>query len=322
MGDISFNFATSFDLEEILNIASKSSLNNEQPAGTGFLISQYTLDDYNEFLLDQENEKENDKNKKTIWLMAAKTRDGMCVGFLLAYLGVYATGKRRNGKPRVADGDTSLIVFDMLGKHVPFVIIKQLCIEPEYRRKGIGKAFYNFFYTEICPDRLSHSFAAIVAAPRNNASEAFHKAMGFTRTLQSCSKQSRDEATYSNFIWHKPVNPYIVTSNILEHKDRNVDVIRDSHNKAQELYLHEDNLNWKKKSFRSLLLFAQIAAEWSIILRWISDVQFSWFYLVSILIAGGVGFAAVWLCVEMINSGRMFMANHKATGAEFHPEHI
>jgi hypothetical protein len=312
MDGIVFDFATSADLDAIAQLASASLLKTEAPSKTGFLVSKYTRADYEIYLRDQLDEKKRHRNRKTTWLLVAKSSDGF-LGFMLAFLGDYATKLPGSEGLRFANRESAHTILDMLGKHVPFVIIKQICIDPKHRKAGIGRDFYNYFYSELCPEQVTHSFAAIVADPENSPSEEFHKVMGFARTLQSRSRQCGSAATYLNFIWHRPVKPHFVSTNSHRTLDREISSIRDGRNEAQKLYLHEDNLNWRKNSFLIVLLFAQIAAESAIINRWVSNPSLPAFYLTLTAIAGTIGMLSVWLCSDMIKSGRLFMASHKAT---------
>lgn len=124
---------------------------------TGFLVSRYSLSDYNEIL---------DRSDHFYCL----TDNGVLTGYILAY-------SNKNIDPEDW-------VYNRIIENFPpgLIIIKQVCIHPDFTGMGYAKLLYEHLFSMI-PD-LPY-FAAIVIEPINTRSIMFHEHMCFSKVMET-----------------------------------------------------------------------------------------------------------------------------------------
>ncbi len=63
----------------------------------------------------------------------------------------------------------------------PFVVVRQICIDPEFSRKGYGRGLYDFLfkYSDLDTTRYTKAIAFIWKHPTNPPSKKFHSAEGW-----------------------------------------------------------------------------------------------------------------------------------------------
>lgn len=61
----------------------------------------------------------------------------------------------------------------------PFVVIKQICVDSNYKHKGYGTQLYEFFINNVS----QNIFTSVVMDPVNKASVEFHRKLGFTKAF-------------------------------------------------------------------------------------------------------------------------------------------
>ena len=155
-GDLAVRRAKPTDIDEIVEIATMSARSNIDPKDAnnlGYLVSDYTIDDYKQFL-------------EFADYFYVILQGDVCVGYLMAY-----------SDYRIPDNDH--IAYRYLsesygGKH--FVLINQVCVRPQLRRKGIAHQLYSTLKREAEGADL---LAAIIVDPPNRASTTFHDSEGF-----------------------------------------------------------------------------------------------------------------------------------------------
>ena len=120
----------------------------------GFLVSGYSQEDYSEFL----------KNFEHFYVALVDER---VIGFVFAYSCKEIGDKSLSEKiSRFASGDC--------------LLVKQVCVHPGFKGKGVGSKLYCHL-RKLSPD--SDLFAAIVVKPMNLSSAAFHEKAGFKKVF-------------------------------------------------------------------------------------------------------------------------------------------
>ncbi len=136
-----------FRLAEASEIGSMEKRNE---AG-GFLVSKFSENQYRTFITRADH----------FYVMADNER---ITGFLLAY---------SNG---FIDSAWEVDAFINSTYPQPFVVIKQICIDKEFRRRGLAVRLYEHLIRQVPGHAL---FAAVVLEPYNYASVRFHERFGF-----------------------------------------------------------------------------------------------------------------------------------------------
>ena len=140
---------------------------------TGFLVSDFTTQDYTHFLetaqhflvLRMKGENQDNDEDGTNEPLAA---------FLLAY----------GSESITPDQELNTHIKQVLYPNKPFVLIKQIVVSHQFRRQGLAQTLYQTLY-ERMPEYYKDEFlarpmyTAIVAEPNNPISIAFHNRLGF-----------------------------------------------------------------------------------------------------------------------------------------------
>lgn len=109
-----------------------------------------------------------------------------------------------------------------------FVIIKQVCVAPDSYRKGYATQLYSSLMDKI----KQNIFAAVVLKPVNKASIDFHQELGFRVAF---TVTPEDKIKRAIFFWDNPCNSFY-----------DKEIVVSQYERAIDLYIHEDNLNWSK----------------------------------------------------------------------------
>ena len=143
--------ATHSDLEQVHLIANEHILTNiGDHAKNGFLVSSYSLKDYETLLHKAEYFYVAERNRKATAFVIAYTKNLISPDFPIETVESYA-------------GDN-------------FIVIKQICVRNAESRQGTGSLLYRYLIDKTHPAPL---LAAIVLQPRNVASIDFHAKHGF-----------------------------------------------------------------------------------------------------------------------------------------------
>lgn len=149
-----FNFALDSQIKDIYSITESFDLSKGNSNERGFLVSSFTLEQYNDFFKDP---------RKHLYV---STVDNKVMGFIYGYY--------------VDDGEDSesLKTYKDLGAQGDFVV-KQICVHPD-SPKGTGTFLMSKLFKIIDGD----IYLAIVSDPLNIPSLLFHKKMGFVETTR------------------------------------------------------------------------------------------------------------------------------------------
>jgi predicted GNAT superfamily acetyltransferase len=151
--------ATPHHLSEIVNIAQSwniKRLSLDKIENLGFLVSNFQEKDYLSFI-----------HKSDYFYVLFK--DDILSGFLYAY-----------SSDLISDNE---YVNQLIKKDhpAPFVLIKQICIQPSLIGQGVATYLYQYLFGQTMGYPL---FAAIVLEPFNQRSVAFHERHGFQQIFQ------------------------------------------------------------------------------------------------------------------------------------------
>ena len=141
-------------LEDIFKIAQMYSLSNlstNHASESGFLVSDFSIDDYKQFIEDN----------RLFWILLEA---GELRAFMLAI----------DPKKQVLDPGLNNKVQEFGLDE--YLLIKQICIHPDHTSKGIASRIYKTFIKEHHDIPL---VASIVTDPPNPISINFHNKMGF-----------------------------------------------------------------------------------------------------------------------------------------------
>ncbi|KAB1143504.1 GNAT family N-acetyltransferase [Streptomyces luteolifulvus] len=193
--------AVESDVARIAEIAASRSLDGAHPSTAprdGFLVSGYTVDTYRARLATAEH-----------FYVARKGSN--VVGFLLAY------------------SDQRIESDEWLNHHIKttlgnFLVIKQVCVERESARLGIGSRLYHHVLEQWT---TSPVIAAVVSDPPNEASTLFHRKLGFEELTRLTPPDGRQRT-----VW-------------VRRKAREA-MLQVQYSVAVDLYKHEDTTNWHK----------------------------------------------------------------------------
>ncbi len=141
---------------------------------------------------------------------------GILRAFLLAFTSAEINPDEIINKKIIANSDEK------------FIIVKQVCAAVDCHRQGYSTQLYNFLMDDI----KDNIFAAVVLEPINQASIRFHEEMGFRVAFTITPEDKRKRAV---FFWDNPCNSFY-----------DKEVVLNQYERAIELYIHEDNLNWSK----------------------------------------------------------------------------
>lgn len=157
--------ATSSDLAAVVELAEASTLRAGASTDGGFLVSAFAPERY--------------AAAQAAGQLTVATSDGVTLGFLLVY----------TDEQIPSDDRVSAEVAGAYGQAC--LIVKQVCVSPAARGRGVGAALYRHVATE--PTAV---FAAVVAEPFNAASVAFHERCGWKLHTVTSGTDGRPRLIY------------------------------------------------------------------------------------------------------------------------------
>lgn len=165
------------DAHAITELAAENAIANldtPQMKHKGFLVSNYSKEQYETFI--HENE-----------LFYVLEDSGKIQGFLLAF--------------HDYDLNYDNLVNKRIRKHAKnnFVVIKQICIRREVRKQGYGRMLYEYLMSSVDKD----IFLAVVLEPYNEASVHFHDKLGFKQVF---TVHAEDQMKRGIYYWNNPHN--------------------------------------------------------------------------------------------------------------------
>lgn len=146
-------------LKNIVDLAGSYVLNEtvkRLSANPGFLVSGFTLTDYENYL-------------KTSDHFYVLIKDDKLAGFLLAY---------SSDRIKAEEELNSYIKSKNPG---PFILIKQICVHRDHKGKGYARFMYDHLFNTA---GNTDYFAAIVLNPYNEVSVKFHETYGFIKNFE------------------------------------------------------------------------------------------------------------------------------------------
>lgn len=280
------------DMDAIYRVAERSRLEIAGSEG-GFLVSGFSEDHYSKFIT---------AGRRVMFLVAVDGEDRIA-GFLFGYTSDYVSNL-----PVHTSEDK---IFELLGPKSRFFVIKQIAVHPDFRRQGVAQALYRSVLSDLAKTRtVPHIFATIVTAPRNLASEAFHKDLGFRPVLTHSPDLEDDTKRLTFEIYylsaHAIPNVNKLESDLLQAHATSSENLWQAYRTALELYRHEDQLNWTKKLALITLALSALAALWFIS---IENPSVGRTIALSVILAGGLlGIVSYTL---QLRSGLRFFRKHK-----------
>lgn len=257
----------------------------EKPEESGFLVSNFTLEQYQKYL-------------ETAEYFFLAEIDNQIAGFVLAY-----------SKEKITAGE---IVNSVLKQVVveDFVLIKQICVSKKHPSAAVP--LYEYLFAKANIDFI---LTAIVDDPLNIRSINFHKNMGFEFFTNILPPEDYDGRVRMRSIWIRKrgkgtIHPTLrIALQDLNSKIENL-LVKQCYSK--DLYMHEDNLNWTKLGMLVSFMMA-LSTGFVFILRepvgWTNA-------LVSFLLII-IGYMIVLLFKSKIRSGIIYMQNHKSLLIKF-----
>ncbi|MDG4862321.1 GNAT family N-acetyltransferase [Streptomyces sp. T-3] len=158
----------------------------------GFLVSDYTLDDYRRRL----------GNAEHFWVAVKGTE---VLGYLMAY----------TDQQIEPDEWLNHRIKTTLGS---FLVIKQICVSRTAGRKGVASRLYHHVLENW---QSSPVIAAVVAEPYNEASVSFHRKLGFEELTRLTPPDGKPRVVW---VWRKPREAmlqaqYSVAVDLYKHED-------------------------------------------------------------------------------------------------------
>lgn len=279
--------AKTSDIHDINKIAKSVSIEHRQNTD-GFLMSNYSEKDYRKFLAAAPN---------VTFLVSTNSLGRICA-FLLAYNQNYANS--------LNNSDTVNIIKKSIGLNARYSIIKQIAVSPDCQGQGHASRLYEEYFNIA---KGNHVFTTIVSEPENPASEHFHRSQGFSPLFTTRSTENDGSKSYRSRVWHASA-PFSLEGA----PEATPMVLVENLHIANQLYLHEDNLNWTKIRFLVTILFSLIVAAWALtqLPNWgqARSLEGSANAALSVLLIIS-GFLILHSVGRKIHSGLRFMASHK-----------
>jgi predicted GNAT superfamily acetyltransferase len=169
-----------------------------------------------------------------------------------------------------------------------YCVIKQVCVDKDCHRKGYATKLYDYYINSVEGD----IYLSIVFEPYNSVSVQFHTKMGFQERFTVIAE---DNIKRGIFLW--------VNHNNGNYYDK--EIIMKQYDRAVDLYMHEDSLNWSKLNH-----FFYSTGGLLLVLSFLTTqvgIQFS-LYLAIVSI---VGIALSLLFYIALNSGVSYMQERK-----------
>lgn len=186
--------------------------------------------------------------------------------------------------------DNDLIVNKKIRNYAKnsYCVIKQVCVDKDCHRKGYATKLYDYYINSVEGD----IYLSIVFEPYNSASVQFHTKMGFQERFTVIAE---DNIKRGIFLW--------INHNNGNYYDK--EIIMKQYDRAVDLYMHEDSLNWSKLNH-----FFYSTGGLLLVLSFLTTqigMQFS-LYLAIVSI---VGIALSLLFYIALNSGISYMQERK-----------
>ncbi|MFW5841657.1 MAG: N-acetyltransferase family protein [Bacillota bacterium] len=252
------------DANAVYHIAKQNQLIDTKKQSS-FLVSDFTIDDYKAFI-------------QTLKHFYVYVNKDTVLGFLFAY--------------EKDDLDLMLRVNQQIVHDAknPFLVIKQVGIDPEQKRQGIGSKLYSFLM-----DKTDHDiYLAVTLVPYNKASMAFHKHMNF---VQVFNVNEKDGIKRAIFYYDNPKTQAYYNETIL----------LENYQTAKELYMHEDTLTWSKVNH---LFYVTASLGAAIVIA--ANINTHNALYIGMLIVSIIGILASILFNIAIRSGLIYMQSRKA----------
>lgn len=274
------------DLPALHSLAEEWLLENqEEPEESGFLVSNFTMEQYQNFLETAEH-----------FFLAII--DNHIAGFVLAY------SKDRISPSEVLNSILKNIVIE------DFVLIKQICVSKKY--PIVAVPLYEHLFNKTHNYFL---FTAIVEEPINIRSINFHKNMGFEFFTNILPPKDYDGQERMRSVWIRrhgrgKIHPTLRIS--LQDSKEKIQNLLVKQSYSKDLYMHEDNLNWTKLGMLVSFMMA-LSTGFVFISREPIDQTNA---IVSILLII-IGFMIIFLFKSKIKSGIVYMQKHKSLLIKF-----
>lgn len=305
--------AENSDLSSITKIAESLVLDSDR--SQGFLVSNYKIDTY-QYYFGHTGINE-DQVEKVIFLVAECYETHAVKGFLIAYHSSFI-----EGNSHFANDSTERRIFNRFGDAREFYVIKQVGVSRDSVGSGLGTKIYTSFFSHLSAVTRNNGevdyhpaafdvFAAVMREPDNEKSSNFHRKFGFAPVIAYGDKLG--EGNYQREVLHTTAQgalQYI--------KDRSGDksienIAEVSLQHANDLYLHEDNLNWTKLNYLTQY-FAMLFIAQFIFPSLASDMNSN--FKTPLLLGGhvfitGMMVYLVFSFVKKLESGSIFMARYK-----------
>lgn len=146
------------DMEDVSHLADINHLRSKGNPDKGFLVSGYTLEDYQRVYYETN-------------LFYVVEEDGDVRGFILGY--------------KQEDLNYSEVVNKSIRDYAgsEFLVVKQICVDPYIQGRGYGRALFQKFIQES--ENLQRGiYLSIVLEPYNKTSVSFHKSLGFSKVFE------------------------------------------------------------------------------------------------------------------------------------------
>jgi predicted GNAT superfamily acetyltransferase len=270
------------DIAAVHAIAEAWTLENLETPESGFLVSSFSLAQYQQFL-----------SEPNVFVKAEV--DGEIVGFLYGFSSEHI-------KP--SDIVNSLVRYNLTE---PYFVIKQVCIARDHpATRGVAATLYDWVKAEVG----GVITAAVVLEPANPRSIAFHEKQGFKQWFELEPPPDPDGATRLRGIWCYLPHDSSIRSRLRWHRGAEVPThLVDYHTSAVQLYTHEDNLNWTKLGMNVTFMMAMLATV-PYLLSLPANDPLTWTITAAVITAG---FLLNGLFGLKLRSGLEYMQFHKAS---------
>ena len=301
----------------MLDLSQKLSRAPTDPSG--FLVSDFTLKDYQRFLAGTTHfESEN-------VLFYVCTNENKVCGFLIAYDVGFIKASKLDQKV-----SSEQQILKKFGDSINYFVVKQLAVADDHAGKGIAQALYRRFAAEtlVCRDNREKNrssnvpfssevidiFTAVLSEPANDRSLDFHAKMGYEPVSTWATKSTVTTSLPTvRLILHN------TSQHLLNSKNHTVNAASSAQDGCESarqistsLYQHEDNLNWVKQLYLTQYTAALIAGQF--VIASAIGTSGSFLFIIQLLMVLSLGGLAIFLASTFqtkIRSGLLFMHAHK-----------
>ena len=221
--DIEIRRAVYDDVERILEIARMLQLQGQREDRQGSTTG-FLVSGYDKRTYDEQVEQADH------FYVACDPETDQPIGFMLAY------SERLIGKGEEVNQQLKRLLSS-------FVVIKQIAVDPNYGRRGVAGRLYDHVKARLGGTGRTQLVAAVVNDPPNEVSARFHRKQGFSPMVELDGPDGR-----CRLIWRYSV------------PQGDPEVLNAQYDRAIQLYLHEDTLNWEKLRNYVYITVAMVAA--------------------------------------------------------------